>query len=167
MQKQTIYGLVTGTLLVLGSSAWAVGSPVGARTPIQGLPTADAPVNCSGRTGGGGSFPFGPNTLAELAENELYQLRGKVRVRRSDGSAFLEIDFCDHPWLATAKRRAYPFYILGALPNGGTWTKYQDLKVEVAVRARGEVLFGDDYQARYVIWLEPQFTPVYVRPGVR
>ena len=55
--------------------------------------------------------PFTSNDKAELADGEHYTLQGTL-LRDSDGVHFIQVDFKEHPWLATAKRRNYPFYDL-------------------------------------------------------
>jgi hypothetical protein len=160
--KQAILGL--GILASLVQTAIAQAS-YAAEPSSDGQVRFDRPerpkLNCPGGQGGGSALPFGPNQTAELADGELYQLKGWVRVR-ANGTVDLEVDLCAHPWLATAIRRAKPFYLLGQ-PVSGNWTPWTNRKIELAVRAHVEILVGSDYRGRLVIWLESLQMPVNIK----
>jgi hypothetical protein len=83
--------------------AWNQTRAAGVLRDAKGVP-------CNGSQGGGGALPFGPNQVAELQDGELYQLKGLVRVSHGGSEvAYLEVDFCAHPWLASAKRAVWGF----------------------------------------------------------
>ncbi len=138
--------------------AWNQTRAAGVLRDAKGVP-------CNGSQGGGGALPFGPNQVAELQDGELYQLKGLVRVSHGGSEvAYLEVDFCAHPWLASAKRRENPRYLLGQ-PVAGSWNSWADKKVEIAVRARHQIDVDADYRGQLVIWLESLQLPTFDKSG--
>ena len=71
---------------------------------------------------------------------------------------------CAHPWLASAKRRENPRYLLGQ-PVAGSWNSWADKKVEIAVRARHQIDVDADYRGQLVIWLESLQLPTFDKSG--
>src|SRR3954454_18586428 len=67
------------------------------------------------------------NTKVELADGEQYVLEGTVVA--GTFNAYLEVDLETHPWLATKKRKEFPYYVL----EGGLsfWRKYEGVRVRV------------------------------------
>ncbi len=162
IMKTTQWILVLAGTFFLTGATWTGLTREPAAAPVETLVRRQLrSVPCPGGLSGGGALPFGPNQTAELADGELYQLKGWVRIRGS-GSAYLEIDFCAHPWLASAQRRAAPYYLLGQ-PVYGTWINWKDRKIELAVRPHTEILASDDFRGRLLIWLESLQMPTYIR----
>jgi hypothetical protein len=86
-------------------------------------------------------------------------LTGKVVVRAQGGvasrvpMAFLEIDFNEHPWLASKRRRAVPYYpLMGSAKN--LWRQFDGHKVQVTVTAHATTELAADGELRYTLALE-------------
>jgi len=120
---------------------------------------ADRPSPC----GGSGDVPtpfLNTNQKVELSDGELYTLVGKVRSAR-DGFYF-EVDLGEHPWLASARRRASPLYGLEGSPS--FWRRFDGRKVRLQVEAKGAVRVDSGTgEAEYWISLQPLADPVLMQ----
>lgn len=138
---------VAVAVLVAGS---AVGVAEGA-TEASGLTLTQ---RCRPRVciGGGGidvPTPFeNTNRKAELSDGEDYTLEGYVMMfdpewdsgtRSMDRARpFLRVDLARHPWLASAKRKAFPYYMLEGNPS--FWRDLELRSVRIVVRATSHIL---------------------------
>lgn len=120
------------------------------------------PGACEPKGGGGGGQPD-PLTIynarAELADGELYLLRGEiVMIPLPDGAArrsqpYLRVDFDAHPWLASRKRAERPFYpIEGPVRK---WRALEGTYVELTVLAKVEIRKATSGELVSVITLKP------------
>jgi hypothetical protein len=119
---------------------------------------ASADVDPEPVRGGGGEIPtpFSSNQKVELADGEIYSLVGTVKLY--GGEAYFEIDFAQHPWLASAKRQSSPYY---ALSNPiDYWRKFEGAKLRLSVEAQGEIVLGQEAGPRYSIRLQLLAEPV-------
>jgi hypothetical protein len=90
----------------------------------------------------------------------------------------LEVDLTAQPWLASARRQAYPYYpvVLGG-PGGNDWKHLENRHIKVQVVAEGSIVASDlphffkmpapgvdatPPPARYEIRLVPQSEPIPV-----
>jgi hypothetical protein len=116
---------------------------------------------CAGVGGGELPTPFeARNRTVELAAGETYLLSGKVVFLKSSKvaealgvSAFLQIDLESHPWLASARRKANPYYPL--VGPASYWRNHEGRDVRLNCEAQGRVLFVDDFGPQYEILLDP------------
>lgn len=112
------------------------------------------------RGGGDGNdvpTPFTSNQKVELADGEDYTLVGELGVHGE--SVYFVIDFSEHPWLASAKRRANPIYPVKA--RASVMERYHGVRVKMSVRAISRILIdGSSQEADYVIALVPISEPV-------
>jgi hypothetical protein len=100
-------------LLVL----FAALSSVSAEAQIQmPNPVSTRPIpGCNVPKIGGDKVPFplrNANSKFELAENETYLLNGHVM--QNEGKLYFKVDFETQPWLATAKRVQFPYFLISA-----------------------------------------------------
>ncbi len=134
-----------------------------------GQAMAGAPI-CPQRGGGGGGdipFPFETaNQKAELADGEVYILSGRVVFAPGpvsvEPAAYLEVDFKEHPWLESAKRKQVPFYLLEN--SEVDWKKWENQRVIVPVRAKGQILTNPHSDPVYTLTLKAIAEPVAPPP---
>lgn len=137
-----------------------------------GQAIAGAPV-CPQRGGGGGGdipFPFETaNQKAELADGEVYLLSGRVVFAPGPVSVepmpYLEVDFQEHPWLESAKRKQVPFYLLEN--SDLDWKKWENQRVMVPVRAKGQILTNPHSDPVYTLTLKAMGEPIVPPPPVQ
>ncbi len=87
---------------------------------------------CYSSCGGEIPWPFQvSNQAVELSDGEKYLLMGTVEILH--GRAFFVVDLVKHPWLATAKRRENPRYML----QGATdyWKGYEGKRIRLVSTA--------------------------------
>lgn len=101
------------------------------------------------------------NQKVELADGEVYRLAGKIvfapGVVSLDAIPYLEVDFEEHPWLESAKRKAWPFY---PIENPVVdWKKWDGHRVVVLVRVSGQVLQSSQSDPVYTLILKAQREP--------
>ena len=87
---------------------------------------------CYSSCGGEIPWPFQvSNQAVELSDGEKYLLMGTVEIRNS--RAYFIVDLVKHPWLATAKRRENPAYLL----EGSTdyWKAYEGKRIRLVSTA--------------------------------
>jgi hypothetical protein len=111
--------------------------------------------------GGGGEQPD-PLTVynqrVELAGGELYLLSGHVRMAPAFYGAsqrlqpYLEIDFAMHPWLGSKARKRAPMYPIEG--SASAWQRWDGAHVELAVKARAQVMFLETDAPAQVITLK-------------
>lgn len=106
--------------------------------------------------GGGDGIPtplnLTSNARVELAHGEQYTLVGVVR--NFGGSVYLEIDFEQHPWLATQNRLANPYYAVSSPRLSlSQWSTWIGRKVVLDTQARGVVLLKSTRSAFYTLEL--------------
>ena len=116
---------------------------------------ADAPSS-TGFPGGGDGIPtplnLTSNARVELASGEQYTLIGVIR--NFGGSIYLEIDFDQHPWLATQNRLANPYYAVSSpRMNLNQWSSFMGRKVVLDTQARGLVQLKNARTAYYSLEL--------------
>lgn len=92
--------------------------------------------------GGGDGIPtplnLTSNARVELASGEQYTLVGVAR--NFGGTIYLEVDFEEHPWLATKQRLGNPFYkIASQRLSLKQWAPFLNHKVVVDTQAHGVV----------------------------
>jgi hypothetical protein len=89
--------------------------------------------------GGGDHLPVpfkAFNTKVELAEGEYYVLEGSIVV--TGATTYLEVDLEAHPWLATKKRKEFPYYSLEGAR--AFWRKFEGVRV----RLQGQAFMQSD-----------------------
>ena len=102
-----------------------------------GAPTAGPFEGCYSSCGGEIQWPFQvSNQAVELSDGEKYLLMGTVEIRNN--RAFFVVDLVKHPWLATAKRRDNPSYVL----RGATdyWNGYEGKRIRLTSTAEWTVV---------------------------
>lgn len=88
------------------------------------------------------------NRKVELAAGELYTLVGWIGSR--NGQTLFRVSLEDQPWLATAARKANPFYPV--VDSQATWKKISpSIKVRVMVRAQQRLGL---VSGRAMAWIE-------------
>lgn len=116
----------------------------------------------SGQGGSGGEVPnpfSNVNQKVELADGESYLLVGRVIIDSSDRDlVYLAVDLKEHPWLANAKRKADPFYLIEA--SGRTWRKYDGLRVKITAEAKMYVVGSEKRGFHTLMSLLPTKEPV-------
>lgn len=132
--------------IVMGASPSAVAS--------TGFET-DLPMPmCPGTKGGGDGHSPDPlnvfNQHVELADGELYLLRGRVELRRKQPA--FSVDIGEHPWLASLKRKGNPHYLIEG--TASYWRAYDGSYGELAARARVQFKADADGTIRQVISLQ-------------
>ncbi|MCM2278232.1 MAG: hypothetical protein NDJ89_09170 [Oligoflexia bacterium] len=153
---------------------WGIGGWGGSQAQASGL-DANAPESCREgsicRKGGGGSGEVPTpleiyNQKVELADGERYILIGNVVLAeegRDRWKAYFEIDFAEHPWLATEKRKKSPFYPLeGPISY---WKQFRGLRIKMPCEARGIILQREGREPEYAIQLRPTRQGVIVTLG--
>ena len=120
-----------------------------------GSARAEGPKNatCWCTQGGGGEIPTPfsvANRTAELADREPYLLFGKLVFR--SGLPYLELDFSAHPWLASAVRKADPYYLIES--SNGSLHEYEDKTVKVLAFAHVRLDKGHRNSPKLVYSLE-------------
>lgn len=106
--------------------------------------------------GGGDGIPtplnLTTNARVELAHGEQYTLVGVIR--NFGGSIYLEVDFEQHPWLATKARLANPYYaVVSTRMTLGLWKPFIGRKVVLDTEARGVVQLKNARSAYYSLEL--------------
>jgi hypothetical protein len=156
--KQIKRGLWLGALALMFASSGAQAkstNPVDwEQVPLPACPTVQ---------GGGDGHSPDPLTVfnqhVELADGELYLLRGRVvlaseKVARGGRKLqpYLELDTDAHPWLAGARRKASPYYMI----EGTTayWRAFSGSYGEIAARAHVQFKTGADGETVQVISLK-------------
>jgi hypothetical protein len=154
-----VFALALLSAGVFASIAWAgpVGKPAIDWTRI---PLPECP---QGRGGGDGHQPD-PHTVfnqrAELAGGELYLLRGTVVIASKSPSAsltrkkqpYFHVDLGAHPWLASAIRKANPYYLIEGTTS--YWRAYNGSYGELAVKARVQFVTDAEGEVSQVISLQ-------------
>ena len=173
-KKKAGAGVFGAALLALGVTLGAIGSkaagPEGSaagESSVGGWVADDSgrPAPC----GGSGDVPtpfLNTNQRVELSDGELYTLVGRIHALRD--SALFEVDLAEHPWLASARRKASPLYGLEGSPS--FWRRFDGKKVRVLVEAKGIArLSPATGEPEYWLSLQPVADPIVIssRPPVR
>ncbi len=149
-----VAGCLNGTFSVaaLSPNVWVDGTLPGAGEAI-------------GPCGGEIPWPFATlNQKAELADGEHYALNGTIIF--TEGLPYFLVDFRAHPWLASERRTARPFYSLMGVV--GFWKRYEGKYVQVVGEAQGVIAQDAGtrrffYEIGLVVANEPIITePVYL-----
>lgn len=110
--------------------------------------------------GGGGEVPTpfeAFNQKAELADGEDYLLVGRVVIQPVAGSgsdrlqAFLQVDLDVHPWLASARRKANPYYPLEG--SVGFWRQYRGIRIKLPCQAVEQITVVVGQKPESTHWL--------------
>lgn len=116
------------------SLMWAVSAQAQVTLP-KPVPTKPIP-NCVVPKIDGDKVPFplrNANTKFELAENETYLLNGFLY--QKEGKYYFKVDFETQPWLMTAKRAQFPYFLINPEDADMVKNSGSDM-VQMAVVAR-------------------------------
>ena len=129
-------GVIFILIQVLSISAFADGHKGGTHPEGGGIPSLNNLAN----------------TKAELADGEVYNLSGTI-VFLNDGLPYLQVDMKKYPWLANAKRIAFPYYQLSG--EADFWHRYEGNHVQYICLAAGGFITAADGTPSYAIALNP------------
>lgn len=124
--------------------------------------------------GGGDGIPtplnLTSNARVELASGEQYTLVGVAR--NFGGTVYLEVDFVEHPWLATQTRLKNPYYAVTGRLSLSQWASFLNRKVIIDTQARGRVEIRNSprvafYSLELVLLRSPELYSEYLERAQR
>jgi len=149
---------------VYAGSSWLIngGASAGdAAGPVY--PPASTADGCYSTCGGEIPWPFQvSNQAVELSDGERYLLIGSVEI--ISGRPLFSVDLAKHPWLATAKRRENPRYIL----EGPTeyWKAFEGKRLRLVCTAIwNAVQDTDTHRYRMEVMLQSLADPAILAGG--
>ena len=100
------------------------------------------------------------NQKVELADGEMYSLRGNLYFDAANNTMFLRVDLEETPWLANSLRKKFPFYPITKYNR--TWLNLLNKPVTILVKANGKLFSNQQGDLSYGMFLEPYSSPLVV-----